>query len=232
MTLTDDNFASIVAAVEEGRRVFGNIKKYLMYLLSANLGEIGLLLCASLAGQPLPLTAVLILYINLATDGLPALALSVDPPEPDLMRERPRDRAAGIFTRPVVALIVLGGAWSAIVNTSLFVWALSSGRSLEEAMTMTFVSLALIEFIKAYSYRSERHSILRAPFANRWLNLAIAWELVLLGLVVYVPFLQGPFGTVGPSSADLAIVALCAVTILPVLEAGKWLVRRGRFDRP
>ena len=232
MTLTDDNFASIVAAVEEGRRVFGNIKKYLMYLLSANLGEIGLLLGASLLGQPLPLTAVLILYINLATDGLPALALSVDPPEPDLMQRRPRDRAAGIFTRPVVALIVLGGTWSAIVNTSLFVWALSSGRSLEEAMTMTFVSLALIEFIKAYSYRSERHSILRAPFANRWLNLAIAWELVLLGLVVYVPFLQGPFGTVGPSSADLAIVALCAVTILPVLEAGKWLVRRGRFDRP
>ena len=231
MTLTDDNFASIVAAVEEGRRVFGNIKKYLMYLLSANLGEIGLLLGASLLGQPLPLTAVLILYINLATDGLPALALSVDPPEPDLMRQRPRDRAAGIFTRPVVALILLGGTWSAIVNTGLFVWALSSGRSLEEAMTMTFVSLALIEFIKAYSYRSERHSILRAPFANRWLNLAIAWELALLSIVVYVPFLQGPFGTVGLSGADVAVVALCAVTILPVLEAGKWLVRRGTFDR-
>jgi P-type Ca2+ transporter type 2C len=231
MTLTDDNFASIVAAVEEGRRVFGNIKKYLMYLLSANLGEIGLLLGASLAGQPLPLTAVLILYINLATDGLPALALSVDPPEPDLMRERPRDRAAGIFTRPVVMLIALGGTWSAIVNTTLFVWALSSGRSLEEAMTMTFVSLALIEFIKAYSYRSERQSIVRAPFANRWLNLAIAWELALLGVVVYLPFLQGPFGTVGLSAPDLAVVALCAVTIVPVLEAGKWLVRRGIFDR-
>jgi P-type Ca2+ transporter type 2C len=232
MTLTDDNFASIVAAVEEGRRVFGNIKKYLMYLLSANLGEVGLLLAASVAGQPLPLTAVLILYINLATDGLPALALSVDPPEPDLMQSRPRDRAAGIFTRPVLALIALGGAWSAAVNTTLFIWALESGRSLDEAITMTFVSLALIEFIKAYSYRSERHSILRAPFANRWLNLAVLWELALLGLVVYLPFLQGAFGTVALSADDVVLVLLCAVTILPVLEAGKWLVRRGVFDRP
>ncbi|HET9509064.1 MAG TPA: cation-translocating P-type ATPase [Gaiellaceae bacterium] len=232
MTLTDDNFASIVAAVEEGRRVFGNIKKYLMYLLSANLGEIGLLLAASVAGQPLPLTAVLILYINLATDGLPALALSVDPPEPDLMQSRPRDRAAGIFTRPVVALIALGGAWSAAVNTTLFIWALESGRSLDEAITMTFVSLALIEFIKAYSYRSERHSVLRAPFANRWLNLAVLWELALLGLVVYLPFLQGAFGTVALTADDVVLVLLCAVTILPVLEAGKWLVRRGVFDRP
>ena len=232
MTLTDDNFASIVAAVEEGRRVFGNIKKYLMYLLSANLGEVGLLLAASVAGQPLPLTAVLILYINLATDGLPALALSVDPPEPDLMQSRPRDRTAGIFTRPVVALIALGGAWSAAVNTTLFIWALDSGRSLDEAITMTFVSLALIEFIKAYSYRSERHSVLRAPFANRWLNLAVLWELALLGLVVYLPFLQGAFGTVALSADDVMLVLLCAVTILPVLEAGKWLVRRGVFDRP
>jgi Ca2+-transporting ATPase len=232
MTLTDDNFASIVAAVEEGRRVFGNIKKYLMYLLSANLGEVGLLLAASVAGQPLPLTAVLILYINLATDGLPALALSVDPPEQDLMQSRPRDRAAGIFTRPVLALIALGGAWSAAVNTTLFIWALESGRSLDEAITMTFVSLALIEFIKAYSYRSERHSILRAPFANRWLNLAVLWELALLGLVVYLPFLQGAFGTVALSADDVVLVLLCAVTILPVLEAGKWLVRRGVFDRP
>ena len=93
MTLTDDNFASIVAAVEEGRGIFGNIKKYLMYLLSSNIGEIGLMAGASLLGLPLPLTAVQILYVNLATDGLPALALAVDPPEPDLMRRPPRDPA-------------------------------------------------------------------------------------------------------------------------------------------
>ena len=93
MTLTDDNFASIVAAVEEGRAIFNNIKKYLMYLLSSNIGEIGLMLGAALLGLPLPLTAVQILYVNLATDGLPALALAVDPPEEDLMRRPPRNPA-------------------------------------------------------------------------------------------------------------------------------------------
>jgi len=109
MTLTDDNFASIVAAVEEGRGVFGNIKKYLMYLLSSNVGEIGVMAGASLLGLPLPLTAVQILYVNLATDGLPALALAVDPPEADLMRRPPRDPRTGIFTRPVLTLTLLGG---------------------------------------------------------------------------------------------------------------------------
>jgi P-type Ca2+ transporter type 2C len=231
VTLTDDNFASIVAAVEEGRRVFDNIKKYLMYLLSANLGEIGLLLGASLAGQALPLSAVQILYVNLATDGLPALALAVDPTEPDLMRRSPRNRAAGIFTRPVIFLIGVGGTWSAAVNISLFTWALGSGRSLEHAMTMTFVSLALIEFFKAYAYRSDRRSAFSAPFSNRWLNLAILWELGLLACVVYLPFLQEPFGTYGLGLRDWAIVLPLAATIIPVLEIAKWGVRRGWLER-
>ena len=129
MILTDDNFASIVGAVEEGRGIFGNVKKYLMYLLSSNIGEIGLIAGAVLTGLPLPLTAVQILYVNLATDGLPALALSVDPPEADLMRHPPRDSRKGIFTRPVVFLMLVGGIWSTVVNLGLFVWALGSGRS-------------------------------------------------------------------------------------------------------
>ncbi len=102
VTLLDDNFATIVAAVEEGRIVFSNIRKYLTFLLSSNVGEILLMAGAALGGMPLPLTAVQILYVNLATDGLPALALAVDPPEPDLMRRTPRDPRAGVFTRPVI----------------------------------------------------------------------------------------------------------------------------------
>ena len=206
MTLTDDNFASIVAAVEEGRGIFGNIKKYLMYLLSSNIGEIGLMAGATLLGLPLPLTAVQILYVNLATDGLPALALAVDPPEKDLMRRKPRDPRTGIFTRPVVTLMTVGGLWSTIVNLGLFVWALNSGRSLAEAMTMTFVSLVLIQFFKAYNYRSDRHSVLNRPFANKWLNLAIGWELVLLVLIIYVPFLHDAFGTFYLTLEDWLIV--------------------------
>ncbi|HEV3480224.1 MAG TPA: cation-translocating P-type ATPase [Gaiellaceae bacterium] len=230
MTLTDDNFASIVAAVEEGRGVFANIKKYLMYLLAANLGEIGLLLGASLLGKPLPLSAVQILYVNLATDGLPALALSVDPPERDLMGRPPRSRAEGIFTRPVLTLIAVGGAWSALATLALFVWALSAGKALAEAMTMTFATLVLIEFFKAYSLRSDRNSVLERPFANKWLNLAIAWELVLVALVINVPFLQDAFGTHALTLETWLLVAGVAFTIVPVLEFAKLLIRRTRND--
>jgi P-type Ca2+ transporter type 2C len=231
MTLTDDNFASIVAAVEEGRGVFDNIKKYLMFLLSSNIGEIGLMAGASLAGLPLPLSAVQILYVNLATDGLPALALAVDPPDDDLMERPPRDPHRGIFTRPVVTLLVIGGIWSALVNLGLFAWALRSGRPLREAMTMTFVLLVLIQFYKAYNYRSDRHSALRHPFSNRWLNLAIAWELALLALVVYLPAAHELFGTYALPFADWLLVNVLAATIAPVLELAKWMERRGWFGR-
>jgi len=227
MTLTDDNFASIVAAVEEGRGIFSNIKKYLMYLLSSNLGEIGLMGVAELAGMPLPLSAVQILYVNLATDGLPALALAVDPPEPDIMQRKPRNPRTGIFTRPVIALMVTGGLWSAAVNLGLFIWARSSGRSIKEAMTMTFMSLVLIQFFKAYNFRSDRHSVLNQPFVNKWLNWAILLQLVLLVLIVYVPFLHTPFGTYSLPLVDWIIIILLAFTVSPVLELVKWLQRRG-----
>ncbi len=229
MMLTDDNFASIVAAVEEGRIIFANIKKYLMYLLSSNLGEIGLMATASFLGLPLPLTAVQILYVNLATDGLPALALAVDPPEPDLMRRPPRASGQGIFTRPVVTLMSVGGIWSAIINLSLFAWAINTHRGDEQARTMVFVSLVLIQFIKAYNFRSDRHSVLNQPFANKWLNLAVAWELLLLGLIVYVPFLHQPFGTFSLPPVDWIIIIALSLTISPVLELAKWMERRGWF---
>jgi Ca2+-transporting ATPase len=229
MTLTDDNFASIVAAVEEGRGIFGNIKKYLMYLLSSNIGEIGLMAGATLLGMPLPLTAVQILYVNLATDGLPALALAVDPYESDMMRRKPRSPGSGIFSRPVVTLMSLGGIWSTIVNLCLFQWARTSGRSIEEAMTITFVSLVLIQFFKAYNFRSDRLSVLNRPFANKWLNYAIVSQILLLLLIVYLPFLQKPFCTFSLTLVDWVIVMVLAFSVSPVLEVAKWMERRGWF---
>jgi Ca2+-transporting ATPase len=226
MTLTDDNFASIVAAVEEGRAIFGNIKKYLMYLLSCNIGEIGLMAGATLLGLPLPLSAVQILYVNLATDGLPALALAVDPPDRDLMRRPPRAPRAGIFTRPVVTLMALGGVWTALANLGLFAWALRTGHTQAEAMTMTFVSLVLIQFFNAYNFRSDRYTAFHRPLANKWLNLAIVWETILLVLVVTVPFLEKAFGTCNLSPRDWLLIAAVSATVVPVLEAGKWLQRR------
>jgi Ca2+-transporting ATPase len=228
MNLTDDNFASIVGAVEEGRAIFDNIKKYLMYLLSSNIGEITLMAGAMMLGLPMPLSAVQILYVNLATDGLPALALAVDPQEPDLMLRSPRRLDRGILTRPIVSLMALGGLWSCLLNLGIFAWALKSGRGQAEAMSMTFVALVLIQFFKAYSFRSERRSILKGPFANRWLNLAILWEVAILLCVLYLPLLQEPFGTYALPARDWLIILPAALTILPVLELAKWLERRGR----
>lgn len=229
MTLTDDNFASIVAAVEEGRGVFDNIKKYLMYLLSSNIGEMGLMVGTSLMDMPLPLTAVQILYVNLATDGLPALALAVDPPDDDLMHRPPRAAGSGIFTRPVVTLLVCGGVWSGVVNLGLFAWSLQSGRTEDEARSLTFVTLVLIQFFKAYSFRSDRRSAFHRPFANGWLNLAIAWELVLLAVVLYVPFLQRALHTQPLGRTEWLLAVAVAATVVPVLEFAKWCERRGWF---
>jgi P-type Ca2+ transporter type 2C len=230
MMLTDDNFASIVAAVEEGRGIYDNIKKYLTYLLSSNIGELGLMAIATLMAIPLPLTAVQILYVNLATDGLPALALAVDPPERDIMLRPPTDSKKGIFTRSVLALMLTGGIWSTIVNLSLFQWALASGRPLQEAMTMTFVSLVLIQFFKAYNFRSEKSSLVHRPFANRWLNLAIGWELVMLGVIIALPLLRKPFGTYLLTLEDWAIVIGSASTVVPVIELLKWSLRKDLFS--
>jgi Ca2+-transporting ATPase len=238
MILTDDNFASIVAAVEEGRGIVGNIKKYLMFLLSSNIGEIGLMTGTSLLGLPLPLTAVQILYVNLATDGLPALALAVDPPEDDLMQRPPRNPRTGIFTPRTVRLMLIGGAWSSFANLSLFWAALVYYRSAyspetaqARAMAVTFISLVLIQFFKAYSFRSDHLSVLHRPLANRWLNLAIAWELLLLALIVYVPFLQIPFGMQPLHFWEWLLIIFWAHTILPVLEFAKFLERKHLFGR-
>ena len=229
MTLLDDNFATIVAAVEEGRVVFGNIKKYLMYLLSCNVGEIVLLAGSVIAGLPLPLTAVQILYVNLATDGLPALALAVDPPDDDLMQRKPRDPRIGVFTRPVLAMLLAAGLWSGIVNMTLFIWLVDRGRALEDAMALTFVTLVLIQFFNGYNCRSDRRSVFHRPFANRWLNLAVGWEVVLLVAIIYVPFFQPAFGTFSLTAADWLLVVALGFSIVPVIEGVKWMARRGWF---
>ena len=226
MMLTDDNFASIIAAVEEGRGIYDNIKKYLTYLLSSNFGELGLMAFATIMGLPLPLSAVQLLYVNLATDGLPALALAVDPAESGIMLRRPTDPKKGIFTPTVLMLIFTGGIWSTIVNLTLFQFSVASGRSLKEAMTMTFVSLVLIQFFKAYNFRSETQSILNRPFANRWLNLAIGWELVMLAALIYIPFLRNMFGTFLLTPQDMIIVLGSAVSVVPVIELLKWFIRK------
>jgi Ca2+-transporting ATPase len=130
----------------------------------------------------------------------------------------------------MMALMLAGGLWSMLVNLVLFEWARHSGRSLSEAMTMTFVSLVLIQFFKAYNFRSEKEHVFKKPFSNRWLNLAILWELVMLAAIIYVPALTAPFGTFAMPVEDWVIVVGGALTIVPVIEAVKWLIRSGRLS--
>jgi Ca2+-transporting ATPase len=236
MILTDDNFASIVSAVEEGRGIFGNIKKYLVYLLSCNFGEIllmaSVILFGPLMGLPagtIPLVAIQLLYVNLATDGLPAIALSVDPPEIDVMKQKPRPRKQTIFTGPVLRYMAGAGVWTALVTLGVFLWAIDSGKSFLEAQSMCFVTLILIEFFNAFNCRSLDYSLFKVgPFTNKWLLLAIGWECMLLSLVVYLPVLQGPFNTYALTWTDWVIAILSASTILIIAEIYKLIRSRMR----
>lgn len=228
MTLTDDNFASIEAAIEEGRKIFDNIQKFLLLLLSTNLGEIGLIAGATLVGAPLPLTAAQILLVNLATDGLPAIALAVDPVEEDVMERAPRNPQTGVFTRPVTLLLVLAGIWTGAVTLALYLGARALGYSQAHAMTLTFSCLFLIEFIQAFCFRSQHVPVIRRPFANGWLNLAVGSQVLLLLLLLYTPFLQRAFGTVALGPADWLLVGMTAGSILPVIELVKASLRRQR----
>lgn len=240
MVLTDDNFASIVAAIEEGRSLFGNIKKYLMYLLSSNIGEILLMAVAILFGPliglpygAIPLVAIQILWINLATDGLPAIALAVDPSDPDIMKQKPRSRDRGIFTRPVILLMFVAGIWSCLVNIGIFKWALDTGRGMWEAQGLCFLTLIIIQFFKAYNLRSDKYSIFKIGlFTNKWLNLAICWETMLLLIIIYTPFLQEPFRTFSLSAGDWILVIVLAGTIFPIMETSKSIIRRKEEKKP
>jgi Ca2+-transporting ATPase len=123
----------------------------------------------------------------------------------------------------------VGGVWSGIVNLGVFAVTRAMGGTVEEAMAHTFISLVLIQFFKAYNYRSDRRSVLDHPLANRWLNLAVLWEGLLLAAIIYVPFLQDAFGTFAFSATEWLVLLGVAASVVPVLEAAKWMVRRGWF---
>jgi Ca2+-transporting ATPase len=234
MVLTDDNFASIVAAVEEGRGIYGNIKKYLVYLLSCNLGEILLMATAILFGPLfglpsgiIPLIAIQILYVNLATDGLPAIALSVDPPEADIMERPPRPKEETVFTPGVLRYLIGAGVWTAFVSLAVFAWAIYAGRGPVEARALCFITLILLQFFNAFNCRSERRSLFKiGVFANKWLWLAILWECAVLILLLYVPVLQEAFRTFPLGAGDWLIVISSASTIFIVAEAYKLISGR------
>jgi Ca2+-transporting ATPase len=241
MVLADDNFATIVDAVEEGRAIFANIRKFLRYLLSSNFGEVltmffGVLL-ADRIGLPaehgavvLPLLATQILWINLVTDGPPALALGVDPAGTDLMRQPPRAAGEGVLTPQMwrgialVGVVMAAGTLFAL-DISLPGGFVNGSGSLRYAQTMAFTTLMLFQIFNVVNARSDRISAFGGLFTNHWLWTAMALSVALQVVVVYVPVLQQAFGTVGLSAGDWLRCVAIASSVLWVREIGKAFTR-------
>ncbi|MBV4419119.1 calcium-translocating P-type ATPase, PMCA-type [Clostridium tyrobutyricum] len=207
MVLLDDNFTTIVSAVEEGRVIYDNIRKFIRYLLSCNLGEVLTMFLASAFNLAIPLLPIQILMVNLATDGLPAIALGVDPPEGDIMSERPRVKNESIFARGLTEKILVRGALIGTCTILSFVVAQYLGFGLKTARTMALATLVMSQLIHVFECRSENHSIFQINlFSNKYLLGAIAASICMILAIFYIPFLQNVFHTSAMSLIQWGIV--------------------------
>jgi Ca2+-transporting ATPase len=215
MVLIDDNFASIVTAVEEGRGIYDNIQKFMHYLLSCNAGEVLVMFVAALVGWPAPLSAIQILWLNLVTDGLPALALGVEPPERDLMRRPPRPPHEPVITPARGLLILLHGLLVAAVTLVAFRLGGTAGASLAETRTFTFCVAAFSQLLFAVACRSDRHTAITLGFfRNPALLVAITVSALLQVTVVMLPQAHAVFAA-GPLSLRSWLLAI-GLSFVPV----------------
>jgi Ca2+-transporting ATPase len=228
MVLGDDNFATIVKAIERGRWIYDNIKKYLTYLLRANITEVVVLGGVVIVAGPelLPLLPAAILYINLATDGLPALALGLSPPDRDIMRRPPRNPSESIFSRDVRALVLLG----VLVECPIFLWIYFANNSdIEGARTQIFLLFVLVELIIAMSFRSLRFSLFEAP-PHKWLWLAMGWELALLAVLIQFESVRETFGIRMPTWSDVGLALGISALVVAAIELTKAFLRATSKD--
>lgn len=231
MILTDDNFASIVSAVEEGRNIFKNIRNFITYGLTCHIGEVLIVLIAILGWQILPLMAVQILWINLITDGLPPMALSVEPPDRGLMRQKPRNVEEGLITRREITAGLGIGILVTLQALIVLVWSLESGFSLSKLQTMVFTLVVFSEMFNAFNWRSDRYSVFSLGlFTNKALIYAVLTTVVLQLMVIYVPFLQLAFSTVPLSLPEWGIILALASTTLISMEIVKHINNGKRAD--
>lgn len=236
MVITDDNFTSIVGAVEQGRIIYANILRFLHYLLSCNLSEILTVFVALMIGWPLPLVALQILWLNLITDVFPAFALALEPSAPDVMKRSPRDPQESLLTLRLVGMI----AWQGVLLTSVTLlafavgmhWHGNTGEGLRGAATMAFMTLALSQVFHAFNARSQRRSAFTDRlFTNGWLWAAVVICLILQLAAVYLPLLQKVLHTVPPNLADWGVIVACSLVPVAVVEFVK-LLQRSVIHRP
>jgi Ca2+-transporting ATPase len=228
MIITDDNFASIVAAVEEGRGIYDNIRKTLQYLLAGNTAELLLMTACIMLGLPTPLLPIHLLWINLVTDGLPALCLATDPIDPDVMKRRPRPRAERITERGFLLRPTLAGVVGASVSFGVFFHGLRSG-SVETARSLAFTSLVFIELLKAFSFRSETKPVWQIPLlSNLHLLLVAAASFGLQIWAHHNALLSRILKTMLPPWSERWLLLALAFIPLAALEVAKYMSRNAR----
>ncbi len=224
MVLSDDNFATIIKAIERGRWIYDNIKKYLTYLLRCNITEVVVIGGVVLISGPeyLPLLAAAILYINLVTDGLPALALGISPPDPDIMERPPRNPKESVFSWDVRAFILL----ALIVEIPFFFYLFYHELyDVTHARTETFFLFIIIELIIALNFRSMRYSIFKSP-PHMWLVLSIVSQIILTAVLIQIPSIRESFGIIKPSSTDIEVILGFGIVVFISMEVIKAIIRK------
>ncbi len=228
MTLLDDNFATIIAAIEEGRVIYNNIRKFIRYMLACNIGEVLTMFLGMIAGLPVPLLPIQILWINLVTDGLPAVALGFDPPEKDVMKRMPRKADESIFSHGLANIILSRGILIGLTTLTVYITMIYYTADIGMARTGAFVTLVLTQLIHVFECKSERMSIFRIPiFNNMYLVLAVLCSLSMTLGVVYIPSLQNIFKTV-PLGLNEWLVTGGLTCLVPMLAS---FFPRGREER-
>jgi P-type Ca2+ transporter type 2C len=228
MVLTDDNYASIVSAVEEGRIIYSNIRKFVFYLLSCNVGEILIIFLATLSGLPLPLTPIQLLVLNLITDGAPALALGLEKGDPDIMEQPPRKPEEPVINQTMVTGIVVQSIAITVAVLGAFLIALNLyPENQVHAQTMAFTTLSISELLRAYTSRSERYSVFKIRiFSNRYMQYAVFSSLIILIAIIYVPFLAPIFEITFLTIRDWLIILPLILLPSVAAELTKWFQRR------
>lgn len=226
LVLLDDNFATIKAAIKEGRNIYENIRKFIRYLLASNVGEILVMLFAMILALPLPLVPIQILWVNLVTDGLPAMALGLDQPEGDVMKRNPRNPREGVFARGLGWKVISRGFLIGLVTLLAFIIAYRQNpEHLEYAQTVAFATLVLAQLIHVFDCRSEKSILARNPFGNKYLVGSVILSQLMVLAVIYYPPLQPIFHTVPIKAFDwLVITGMAAVPTF--LLAGSFLLRK------
>jgi Ca2+-transporting ATPase len=228
MVVTDDNFASIAAAVEEGRGIFDNIRKTIHFLLSCNFGEVLVMLFAALIGLPLPLLPIQILWMNLVTDGFPALALAVDPKSPDLMKQPPRRPEARLLDSGTLLAIGAQGVMLGAISLGAFAYSLYAlHREVEQARTVAFTVMVMVQLVHAFNCRSERLSLFQVGmWTNRPLLLSFSLSLGIQVAVLTIPAAASIFKVAPLPIEDWALMGVMSLLPLLLMELIKALRRR------